>query len=130
MGSDLTDSTESLEAHVARLRRDVLARHGFQPGDTLPTTVLSTPIDEAQRLATVSAHWGIASTLPVFGTVQVFVRRVTRLLLRWYINPIVEQQNAFNQATVRALYDLQADNEALRSEIARLSRPCREQPAG
>jgi hypothetical protein len=30
-------------------------------------------------------------------------QKVTRRLLRWYINPIVEQQNRFNAATAQAL---------------------------
>jgi hypothetical protein len=41
-----------------------------------------------------------------------------RIGLRWYINPIVEQQNLFNEAAVTALYDLQLENERLRDEIA------------
>jgi hypothetical protein len=39
-----------------------------------------------------------------------------RLLLRWYINPIVDQQNDFNAAVVRALAELSAEVERLKSE--------------
>jgi hypothetical protein len=119
-------TSESLEAHVARIRRAVLSRHGYEPGDSVPSTVLAMPIEEAQRLAVVSAHWGIASDLPVFGRPLVFLRRIMRVSLRWYINPIVEQQNAFNQATVRALHELQDENEALRLDVRRLTRELNE----
>ncbi|HEX5504981.1 MAG TPA: hypothetical protein VFW96_20355, partial [Thermomicrobiales bacterium] len=45
-----------------------------------------------------------------------------RLLLRWYINPIVDQQNDFNAAAVRALHELAAGQEALRREVESGSR--------
>jgi hypothetical protein len=122
-------ASESLEAHVSRIRRAVLARHGFEPGDAVPETVLAMPIEDAQRLAVVSAHWGIASDMPIVGRPLVFVRRVMRLTLRWYINPIVEQQNLFNQAVVRVLHELQVENESLRADVLRLSRNAGEQPS-
>jgi hypothetical protein len=70
------------------------------------------------QLARVSAHWGIASNAPLVGPLLVYWRRALRIMLRWYINPIVEQQNAFNQAVSRALFDLQSENEELRIELA------------
>jgi hypothetical protein len=39
------------------------------------------------------------------------LQKVVRRLLRWYINPIVEQQNHFNAATVQAV-------DALLQEVA------------
>jgi hypothetical protein len=110
---------ESLEAQVMRIRIAVLERHGIELGGAIPSVRDVTPIEDAQRLATVSAHWGIASDLPFVGRFLVLFRRVMRILLRWYINPIVEQQNAFNHAAVRALYDLQAENDHLRAELDR-----------
>jgi hypothetical protein len=86
----------------------------------VPMASSDTPLEVAARLATVNAHWGIASDLPVIGRPLVLLRRVQRILLRWYINPIVDQQNAFNDAVVRTLIDLDAENEHLRSELARL----------
>jgi DNA-directed RNA polymerase subunit K/omega len=75
-------------------------------------------VEEAARLSVVNAHWGIASDLPIIGPILVLARRAARLALRWYINPIVEQQNAFNEAVVRALYELETENYELRSKIA------------
>jgi hypothetical protein len=50
----------------------------------------------------VSAHWPLThrNLLQRAGN---FVNKVVRRLLRWYINPIVEQQNAFNDTTARTL---------------------------
>ena len=109
---------DALQVQVERVRAALLSRHGYSPGMELPRDVVHSPLEDVQRLATVSAHWGIASDLPVVGRFLVLVRRVQRILLRWYINPIVDQQNAFNDAVVRALYDLETENEKLRAQIA------------
>ncbi|MDQ4044745.1 MAG: hypothetical protein M3173_04765, partial [Chloroflexota bacterium] len=87
-----------------------------QPGE------IGSPIDRAVRLATISAHWAIVSDIPVIGSLVVLVRRVIRIALRWYINPIVEQQNAFNDAAVAALHELEIENADLRARIASLER--------
>jgi hypothetical protein len=108
---------ESLQLQVERVRAALLDRHGYAPGAELPRDLSRSPLEDVQRLATVSAHWGIASDIPVIGTILVLFRRVLRILLRWYINPIVDQQNAFNDAVVRALYELQSENEKLRAEL-------------
>lgn len=69
---------------------------------------------EAERWAEVSAH------LPVridgrLGVPVGLGRKGLRYLLRWYINPIVEQQNRFNAA----LLSLDALNRAREEELSR-----------
>jgi len=113
--------TRSLEQHVLQIRRDVLARHGLTIGTPIPDGPATVPVEAAARLATVNAHWGIVSDIPYAGRLLVLFRRSVRIVLRWYINPIVEQQNAFNDAAVRALYELRAENENLRVELARIA---------
>src|SRR5215216_4619933 len=51
----------------------------------------------------VSAHLPVTWDLPVVGRLGSYVKRLVRILLRWYINPIVEQQNRFNSAVARAI---------------------------
>lgn len=108
---------DALQVQVERIRAALLARHGYAPGMELPRDLARSPLDDVQRLSTVSAHWGIASDLPVVGRLLVLFRRILRITLRWYINPIVDQQNAFNDAVVRALHDLQTENDKLRARI-------------
>jgi len=110
----------ALEQQARRIRAALLQRRGT--GDSAPSPHIAgmSSVDRAASVATVNAHWGIASRLPVLGPVVVLVRRMLRIGLRWYINPIVEQQNLFNEAAVAALYDLQLENERLRDEIASL----------
>ena len=119
----MTTSGEMLSTQLRRIRETVLARHGIAPGMPIPRGPATSTVEEAARLATVMAHWGIASDAPVVGRLLVVFRRALRLTLRWYINPIVEQQNAFNDAVVHALYELRIENEQLRAEVRRLQPP-------
>jgi hypothetical protein len=64
----------------------------------------------------VSAHLPITWDLPVVGRLGAYTKRLVRILLRWYINPIVEQQNRFNSATARAITDIHAYQERLTRE--------------
>src|SRR5689334_2543457 len=124
MTADERSTEERLRTQVERIRAAVAARYGS--AEDAPDLNFTAPrLDEVARLATVNAHWGIASDAPVVGPLVVYTRRVVRLMLRWYINPLVEQQNAFNRSTVRALFDLQLEHDELRAELARL----RQEPA-
>jgi hypothetical protein len=64
----------------------------------------------------VSAHLPISWDAPVVGRLGSYIKRVVRVMLRWYINPIVEQQNRYNQAVARAIVALHAYNERLARE--------------
>ena len=70
----------------------------------------------------VSAHLPITWDLPIVGRPIAYAKRVTRLLLRWYINPIVDQQNDFNAAVSRAFVRVAAQQEALAQVVAELER--------
>lgn len=61
----------------------------------------------------VSAHLPITWSLPVAGRALALAKRAVRLLLRWYINPIVDQQNDFNAAVARAFVRTAAQQDAL-----------------
>lgn len=64
----------------------------------------------------VSAHLPITWDLPIIGRLASYTKRLVRILLRWYINPIVEQQNRFNSATARAVVEITAYQERLTRE--------------
>ena len=100
-----------------RLRLAILNRHGYESDAQVPDDGGNNAVEDAARLATVTAHWGIVSDLPILGRLVVIAKRAMRIALRWHINPIVEQQNAFNDAVVRSLYELQAENDRLRALI-------------
>ncbi|MEP7191137.1 MAG: hypothetical protein ABI901_18245, partial [Roseiflexaceae bacterium] len=76
----------------------------------------------------VSAHWPLpATTLPQRGIAQ--VNKLMRRYLRWYINPIVEQQNAANTATSVALLALIRLDAERRAQVAALRAKTRRQGA-
>jgi hypothetical protein len=112
----------ALELQMRRIRTALVERRGSAHSDVLPPAPGISSVDRAASLATVNAHWGIASRLPIVGPIVVLIRRAIRIGLRWYINPIVDQQNVFNEAAVAALYDLRLENERLRDEVAALRR--------
>ena len=45
-----------------------------------------------------------------------YAKKITRRLFRWYINPLVDQQNAYNAAVTDALATLRAQNDGLASQ--------------
>ncbi|HEX5501009.1 MAG TPA: hypothetical protein VFW96_00220, partial [Thermomicrobiales bacterium] len=95
-------SGPEVEATLAAIRRRVRVRHGLPPdgSDDEPGEARSA-LTEAMDAAHISAHFPILWTVPVVGRALALIKRVVRLLLRWYINPIVDQQNDFNAAAVR-----------------------------
>ncbi|HEX2281476.1 MAG TPA: hypothetical protein VHG52_06910, partial [Thermomicrobiales bacterium] len=105
-----------------RLRAAILKRNGYSSEADVPRDERKNALADAAALAPLNAHWGIVSNVPVGGRLIVLIKRVMRIGLRWYINPIVDQQNAFNDAAVRAMYALQAENDRLRAELQRLGR--------
>lgn len=123
----MSSERSGLEAEVARLRAAVLRRHDLQPSQPVPDRAATRAIERVAQAAVVNAHWGIASSVPVFGRVIVLTQRAMRIGLRWYINPIVEQQNAFNRATLAALHAVISENDELRARIAEQGRTANEQ---
>lgn len=64
--------------------------------------VLHEALHEVELTRVISAHWPIEG-VGLAGRIIAVLQKITRRLLRWYINPIVEQQNAFNDAALRAM---------------------------
>ena len=64
----------------------------------------------------VSAHLPITWETRILGRLNAYTKRLVRLLLRWYINPIVEQQNRFNSAVARTTVEMLAYQERMTRE--------------
>lgn len=79
----------------------------------------------------ITSYWVLRSNRKVIGKFITFGKKVVRKLLKWYIEPIVEQQNKFNgsvTASINALYnneivtskfisDSEADNKIIKIEL-------------
>jgi hypothetical protein len=100
---------------LAQLRQAVKERREKLHGSEL--SELRALVRQVNERWNVSAHlpitWGGP---PLVGRGLAYAKRVTRLLLRWYINPIIEQQNNFNAAATRALLQINAYLEQLTRE--------------
>lgn len=91
-------------ALLEALRTEVRARRlsETQPEDSPLMRELQHSLDEIELHRVVSAHWPLVGhTLPQ--KALALLNKLVRRGLRWYINPIVEQQNAYNDAVARAL---------------------------
>ncbi len=64
----------------------------------------------------VSAHLPITWERRIVGRLGAYAKRLVRLLLRWYINPIIEQQNSYNSALARAVVEMYAYQERMGRE--------------
>ncbi len=113
--SDKTQEKKEVAATLNTLREEVRARreklHGAELGE------LRGLVRQVNEGWNVSAHlpitWGGP---PLIGRGLAYAKRATRLLLRWYINPIVEQQNNFNASISRSLIQVNAYLEQLTRE--------------
>lgn len=92
-----------LRAQVLARRKALTAAEAEQSSArTAIERQLQHSIEQLEITRVVSAHWPLEGhTLPQ--RALNFVHRVVRRYLRWYINPIVEQQNAFNDISARTL---------------------------
>ena len=81
---------------------------------------VQTAIQDVNANATVNSHLPLLWEDMVVGRLRALVQRFVRRLLRWYINPIVEQQNMYNAAAANALTLLAAENARLLREHAEL----------
>ncbi|MGD2178035.1 MAG: hypothetical protein PVG71_09460 [Anaerolineae bacterium] len=84
------------------------------------SAAVAAALEEVKLTRWVNPHQPIAwPSWPeaVWPKVVAFVQKVVRRMLRWYINPIVEEQNRFNQAVAEALDVLTEENAQLRAEL-------------
>ena len=103
---------------LARIRAGVRQRQAL----------LATPPKETHQLPAslmqVQAAQDLIHPLPVshrrwIGPLMIFAKKaVHRVFMRWYLRPIVQQQNVFNRAVAGALYDLFERQRALERALA------------
>jgi hypothetical protein len=116
-----------VQAILTHLRAEVRAAQGMLADGEEPSAALNVNLQElrdavaeVEALRAVSAHWPLTWRTPR-ERAAVFVQRVIRRALRWYIAPIVEQQNAYNNAVARALTLLLQSHEQLAAQVQQLT---------
>jgi hypothetical protein len=112
--TDIDDVAQTLAQLKAAVRRNAGKSASYNEVGTSAANELTQLAD----LAVISAHLPVSWSTPLVGRAIALSKRATRVLLRWYINPIVEQQNNFNDAVVRALATLEARQGELDRRLA------------
>jgi len=118
---------ESLRAEV-RAQRAARGAAEADPSLSAIEAELRRCAEQLEITRVVSAHWPLEGRT-LYERAWALINKVVRRALRWYINPIVEQQNAFNDAaahSVRLLIESHAD---LRDQLADLRRELPAPPA-
>lgn len=111
------DAPIEVGALLEALRVEVRARRAAtSAGPDSFARELQRALDEIELHRVVSAHWPLTGrTLPQKAVA--LVNKLVRRGLRWYINPIVEQQNVYNDTVARAVRLLAEGYEDLREQI-------------
>lgn len=116
-----SEQTPDVGAILESLRNEIraqrLARGRAEP--SAAENELARALDDIELHRVVSAHWPlIGKTLPE--RVIALFNKIVRRYLRWYINPIVEQQNAYNDTVARTLRLLADAYTELAEQVAEL----------
>lgn len=120
---EATDVATILEALRAEVRAVRAAQGAGETGTALSAIEreLHHCAEQLEITRVVSAHWPLeGKTLYERGLIV--VHKLVRRYLRWYINPIVEQQNAFNDVAARSIRLLIEAQAELREQLAELRR--------
>jgi hypothetical protein len=100
--ADVAAILEQLRAEVRARRQALDAASEQDDAHSALERQLHRCAEQLEISRVVSAHWPLTHRNPLQRAGNI-VNKVVRRLLRWYINPIVEQQNAFNDTTARTL---------------------------
>jgi hypothetical protein len=126
-------SEEEMKASVDQVAeillqlKEQVRRDGQQEDSTpLVSRARQAPLTSPPTLERVHAATNVNPHLPIawptwprglWPKVQAVFQKVVRRLLRWYINPIVEQQNHFNAAVAQSLDVLWWEISRLQSQV-------------
>jgi septal ring factor EnvC (AmiA/AmiB activator) len=80
-------------------------------------------VSQLRRVQWVSSHlplgWPVMTGNP-FQRGATYLKKVIRRLLRWYINPIVDQQNQFNKVATDVIAEQHRKLDAVHENLAEL----------
>ena len=94
----MAPETTDVAALFARLKAEVRAS-GPRQGAVTPAQVRLSARDQAERL------WAVSAERPIAGKVGP-VKAVLRRLMRWYVEPAMADQRAFNDAMLKLVDDI------------------------
>jgi 2-polyprenyl-3-methyl-5-hydroxy-6-metoxy-1,4-benzoquinol methylase len=105
---DVKDIMKQLKQNISKREYvdDILTNIESKQANHVNLTELESKIYHLNRIWNYSAHQPLSSHRKVVGKFVTFIKKVQRKLIKWYINPIVDKQVAFNAETVRIFNEL------------------------
>jgi hypothetical protein len=94
----MSEERTDVAALFARLKEEIRAAGPRRDGVT-PTQVRLSVRDQAERL------WAVSAERPLVGKAGP-VKLLLRRLMRWYVEPAMADQRAFNDAVLKLIDDL------------------------
>jgi hypothetical protein len=122
MTTETDIATEEVADVLRQLKQEIRRQH-LQDEMECAVGVVAALI-QAREVSQVNPHQPIAwPHWPggLWPKIVALLQKVVRRLLRWYINPLVAEQNRFNSAVVTALDALARENARLRDEVRMLA---------
>jgi hypothetical protein len=116
MMSDMSADVERAAQQLRQIINDARRRHAsnLSGADVPPASAAA--FYDIQRHMVVEKHVDISWPPGLLPKAIALYHKIMRRLLRWYINPIVSQQNQFNAATLRAVQTILNDLHDVRVE--------------
>lgn len=131
----MVNDTPDVAAILAQVRAEVHAQRQalrYDDDDSANRSAIERQlkrcVEQLEITRVVSAHWPLQGRT-FYERSWVWVHKLVRRYLRWYINPIVEQQNEFNDVTARTLRLLIEAYTELRAQVAELEPATAQPPA-
>jgi hypothetical protein len=129
-----TPSSSAPDPRVAEVLQKV--RSGVRQRQAESTT-LAAGVEEARSgLLTLKVREYVQEPVafshrPRWGRVIVFVRKAFyKVFLKWFLRPVLEQQNGFNQAAARLIEDLVESNDRMARELRQLEQRLKDREDG
>ena len=117
-GSDVTRMMTSVQSALARA-----ARTGASGVVYVAAVDENEPvIGRLREDADIKVEFQSGSDRVVIGPIIRVAKRALRRSLRWYLQPMMEQQSSFNHAVLDLVAQLRLDNELLLNELDALRR--------
>ena len=119
------------DAEVARVLDDVRQRvrkrqtPGVLTASDKAAAELEAAMQDVNLSAKVNSHLPLLWEDMLFGRLRAYAQRLVRRLLRWYINPIVDQQNMFNASAAARPGSAPRGKRAPPEHVCRPGKPCR-----
>jgi len=104
--SSIEEIIAELQAEVSRYQSEAPAGHRASHEPYLRGESGSDPLARVRLYQHVNSHLPIGwPDMPpgLLPRLRAYAQKIIRRLLRWYINPLVDQQNLFNTAVTEAL---------------------------